>query len=91
MMDYAGLTEYIDLMISNQDVSSGKPDPEMYLKAMAHFNLQPEECLIIEDNDNGIKAAKASGGHLQVVRHVAEVNLENILNRIEEIEAGSST
>ena len=91
MMDYAGLTEYIDLMISNQDVSSGKPDPEMYLKAMVHFNLQPEECLIIEDNDNGIKAAKASGGHLQVVRHVAEVNLENILNRIEEIEAGSST
>jgi len=91
MMDYARLKDYIDFMISNQDVSNGKPDPEMYLKAMAYFNLQPEECLIIEDNDNGIKAAMASGGHLLKVRNVSEVNLENILNRIKRIEAGYST
>ena len=90
MMNYASLTEYLDLMVSNEDVSSGKPDPEMYLKAMAHFKLQPEECLIIEDNENGIKAAKASGGHLHVVRHTGEVNFENIHNRIKKIEAGSS-
>jgi len=90
MMDCAALAEYIDLMVSNEDVSSCKPDPEMYLKAMAHFDLQPEECLIIEDNENGIKAAKASGGSLLVVRDVAEVNFGNILNKIKEIEAGSS-
>jgi HAD superfamily hydrolase (TIGR01509 family) len=86
MMRKAGLESYLDIMISNEDVSNGKPDPEMYLKAMSHFNLEPNECLIVEDNENGIRAAKASGGHLLVVREVNDTNLRNILARISEIE-----
>jgi len=88
MMRCAALDKYLDLMLSNQDVSAGKPDPEMYLKAMSHFGLRPEECLIVEDNDHGIRAARDSGGHLLVVKSVDEVNLENILARIAEIESG---
>ena len=41
-------------MISTDDVNKTKPDPEMYLKAVEFFQLQPEECLILEDNENGI-------------------------------------
>lgn len=63
MMEKSGLTNYLDIIISNEDVSKGKPDPEMYVKAIQSFNLQPEECLIVEDNENGIKAALASGAH----------------------------
>lgn len=62
MMEKASLSHYIDLMISNEDVGQGKPSPEMYLLAMNSLNLSPEECLIVEDNENGIKAAKAAGG-----------------------------
>jgi beta-phosphoglucomutase len=87
MMQKAGLEKYLELMVSNEDVSKGKPDPEMYIKAMSFFQLQPNECLIVEDNENGIKAAQASGGHLLVVRDVAETNLDNIAERIREIEA----
>lgn len=87
MMQKAELEKYLELMVSNEDVSKGKPDPEMYIKAMSCFQLQPDECLIVEDNENGIKAAQASGGHLLVVRDVAETNLENITERIREIEA----
>lgn len=86
MMQKAGLDLYLDVMISNEDVSKGKPDPEMYLKAMSHFNLAPNECLIVEDNENGIRAAKASGGHLLVVREVDDTNLQNIHARIAEVE-----
>lgn len=86
MMERAGLDQYLDIMISNEDVSKGKPDPEMYLKAMSRLDLAPHECLIVEDNENGIKAAKASGGHLLVVKEVDEVNLQNIQARIAEIE-----
>lgn len=86
MMRKAGLEPYLDIMISNEDVSNGKPNPEMYLKAMAHFNLEPHECLIVEDNENGIRAAKASGGHLLVVKDVDDTNLENIQARIVEVE-----
>lgn len=86
MIERAELTEYLELMISNEDVVNSKPNPEMYIKAMAHFNLSPLECLIIEDNENGIKAAKAAGGYLLVVKDVSEVTLNNILNRIAEID-----
>lgn len=87
MMEKANLAPYLDYMVSNEDVSKSKPDPEMYVKAMNHFGLKPEECLIVEDNENGIKAARASGGHLLVVQDVSETNITNILGRIREIEA----
>ena len=87
MMDKSALTPYIDKIISNQDVTKGKPDPEMYLKAMAAFNLCPEECLILEDNDNGIRAARASGGNLLVIGEVSDTNYLNIRSKINSIEA----
>ena len=79
MMRKACLTEYLDLMLSNEDVSRGKPDPEIYAKAIAHFGLSPHECLIVEDNENGMQAAIASGANVMMVRDVDEVNLDNIL------------
>ena len=88
MMQRSALSCYLDFMMSNEDVSRGKPDPEMYVRSIEHFALKPTECLIIEDNENGIKAARASGGHLLVVRKVTEVNLNSILTRIREIESG---
>lgn len=88
MMDYAKLTDYLEFMLSNQDVKNAKPDPEIYLTAMSKMGLSPSECLVVEDNENGIKAAKASGAHLLVVKTVDEVNYDNIKNRILEIEKG---
>lgn len=82
MMEKANLTPYLDFMVSNQDVSKGKPDPEMYLAAMSKFGLLPTECLIVEDNENGIKAARASGAHLLVVKDVQETNLDNLMTAI---------
>ena len=85
MMRRSNLDSYLELQISNEDVKNGKPDPEMYIKAMNHFNLKPFECLILEDNENGIKAAKSSGGHLLVVKDIHDVNIENIYSKIDEI------
>jgi HAD superfamily hydrolase (TIGR01509 family) len=90
MMDYAKLTSYFDFMLSNQDVAKAKPDPEIYLKAMAKLRLEAEECLIVEDNENGIQAALAAGGHLLTVKDVDEVNYDNIKRRILEIENSSA-
>lgn len=87
MMQKAGIDLYLDELISNEDVSKGKPDPEMYLKAMCKLKLSPRECLIVEDNENGIRAAKASGAHLLVVKEVDDTNYENIMTRISEIES----
>ncbi|EKE03242.1 MAG: hypothetical protein ACD_20C00228G0008 [uncultured bacterium] len=86
MMEKSDLAQYLDFSLSNQDVTRSKPDPEIYLKAINKMNLNPDECLILEDNQNGIKAAIASGAHLLKIETVEDVNFENIQNRIKEIE-----
>ena len=86
MMNMSALDKYLDLKLSNEDVKESKPDPEIYIKAMEKLNLPAKECLIIEDNENGIKAAKSSGANLLVVRTVDEVNYNNIKTRILELE-----
>ena len=87
MMNMSALDKYLDLKLSNEDVKESKPDPEIYIKAMEKLNLSAKECLIIEDNENGIKAAKSSGANLLVVRTVDEVNYNNIKTRILELES----
>lgn len=88
MMEYAKLTDYFEFMLSNQDVKNAKPNPEIYLTAMSKMKLMPKDCLIVEDNENGIKAAEASGAHVLVVQTVDDVNYDNIKKRILEIEKG---
>ena len=87
MMEKSGLMEYLEFFLSNQDVNKGKPDPEMYNKAIQMLGLHPEECLIVEDNPNGLKAAYASGAHVLKVDRIEDVNYFNIKNRIKEIES----
>ena len=87
MMEKARLDQYLDVMLSNEDVTKAKPDPEIYSKAIEKLGISPRECLVVEDNDNGIKAATASGAHVLVVREVDEVNVNNIMNRIRKIES----
>ena len=75
---HAGLKPYLSLTLSNEDVKKPKPSPEIYLKAMQELNLKPEECLIVEDNENGIKAAKDSGAFVCEVSCPDDVHYQNI-------------
>lgn len=86
MMQKSNLISYFEFMLSNQDVTLGKPNPEIYQKSIQKFGLMPQECLVIEDNENGIKAAKEANAHLLIVKSVLEVNLDNILNHIQHLE-----
>ncbi len=88
MMEKADLDQYLDFKLSNQDVTKSKPDPEIYNVAIQRLGLKPEECLIAEDNQNGVKAALASGAHLFKVETVNDVTYNNIIARIKEIEGG---
>ncbi len=86
MMDRADLAKYLDVIVSNEDVKKAKPDPEMYLTAMDKLNMQPEECIVVEDNPNGILAGKNSGANVLEVATVYDVNYSNIFRKIEECE-----
>jgi len=82
MMSKAMLDEYLELIISNEDVKRAKPDPEMYLTAMDKLGMRPEECLVVEDHPNGIAAGRASGAFVLPVDTVYDVNYENIIRKI---------
>lgn len=86
MMEKTGLAPYLDIIVSNEDVVKPKPDPEIYLKTMSELGLKPKECVICEDNINGINAALASGGNLLKINDVMDVNYENISRYIKELE-----
>lgn len=87
IMRKADLMGYLDFFLSNQDVTHAKPDPEIYTKAIQMMGLDPRECLIVEDNPNGLLAAKRAGAHVMQVAETDEVNLDNILSHIAKAEA----
>lgn len=82
MMQLAELQQFLEFTISNQDVQKPKPDPEMYNMAIKRLGINPNECLIVEDNENGIKAARASGAHVLEVKDVNDVTWANISKKI---------
>lgn len=86
MIEKASLMQYVDFFISNQDVTHAKPHPEMYLKAIERSGFKPEQCLILEDNEKGIKAAEESGGYVMRIDAIEEVNYSNIKSCIQQIE-----
>lgn len=55
-----GIYDKFDLILTKDDVLYGKPNPEIYLKALAKLKLASNECLVLEDSVNGIKAAQAA-------------------------------
>ena len=67
----AGLPEP-SFLVTADDISRGKPDPEPYMRAAALLGLAPKDCIVIEDAPAGIRAGKAAGARvlaLQTTEH----------------------
>jgi beta-phosphoglucomutase len=78
MMSLSALDQYLDLKLSNEDVARPKPDPEIYIKAIKQLGIEPTEAVVVEDNDHGVEAARASGAHVLVVGSPDEVTYGRI-------------
>ncbi len=55
------LDDYFKFLLSGENVTQSKPHPEIYLQAAARLNIDPADCLVIEDSKNGTIAAKEAG------------------------------
>ncbi len=62
------LESLFDLILTREDVTKNKPDPEGYIRAMECFDAKPEECVIFEDSDVGIEAAQKTKATVFVVK-----------------------
>lgn len=87
MLERAELLPFLDFFLSNEDVDRPKPAPDMYRAAIARLGVDPAACVIVEDNPNGIAAAREAGAHVLCVSDVRDVNYANIRRFIDGLEA----
>jgi HAD superfamily hydrolase (TIGR01509 family) len=74
MLKKSGVYEYMDCIISNEDITHAKPHPEGYIKALVMLNCLPINAIIVEDSPKGIQAAGMTGAKVVVVANATEVN-----------------
>jgi len=56
-----GLEQYMEGYVDGNSIENGKPAPDIFLKAAAELGVKPENCLIIEDSENGVNGAHQAG------------------------------
>lgn len=61
ILERTGLRKYFQVVVSSQEAGKSKPEPDVFLLAAKRLGFNPEDCLVIEDSVNGIKAARAAG------------------------------
>jgi HAD superfamily hydrolase (TIGR01509 family) len=57
----AGLLRHFEFVLTSDQYRRAKPDPEPYLLGLERLRLAPERCLVVEDSERGLRAAKAAG------------------------------
>ena len=71
-----GLLGYFDQIVGGDMVERSKPEPDIFLEACRRLGTRPENCYVIEDSHNGIRAAYAAGMHPIMVPDLMEVTEE---------------
>ncbi len=56
-----GLEQSLDVVLAREDVENGKPAPDIYLLAAQKLAVEPQDCVVIEDSPNGVRAGVAAG------------------------------
>jgi HAD superfamily hydrolase (TIGR01509 family) len=61
------LQDAFDVCQTSDNIDKGKPDPEIYLKTCMRLNLNPSDCVVLEDSENGVVAGKDAGCYVIAV------------------------
>jgi HAD superfamily hydrolase (TIGR01509 family) len=90
VLDMFSLHEYFPVVVSGECTDKGKPHPAIYLHTAERLEIEPSECVAIEDSINGVKSAKAAGMYCIAVpdKRLSQMEFQNAdlivpsLNRI---------
>jgi len=61
ILERTGIRKYFQVVVSSQEAGKSKPEPDVFLLAARKLKVMPNDCLVVEDSKNGIKAAQAAG------------------------------
>lgn len=76
VVDYFQIGHCFQALVSGKDCKHPKPAPDVFLKTAGRLGVQPEKCLVIEDSDNGVTAAKEAGMNVIGFRNLDVSNQE---------------
>lgn len=88
MLQNSDVIDWLDLLITNEDVNKAKPDPEIYLRSSEMLGAHPSEVIVVEDNQYGIESAERAGCKVLSVSEVEQVRIglfDKILGEVPQI------
>jgi HAD superfamily hydrolase (TIGR01509 family) len=71
VLDLAGLADAFAATVSSEEVSRGKPAPDVYLEAARQLEVPPDKCAAVEDSTNGLRSAAAAGMYVIAIPNAA--------------------
>jgi len=81
-----GLGGYFDAVVSAEDVTVGKPDPQVFLTAAARLGVEPARCVVVEDAPAGTEAARRAGMRaVGVLTMHEQVEADLVVRTLEEL------
>ncbi|MCF7949806.1 MAG: HAD family phosphatase [Spirochaetia bacterium] len=91
-LEAADMAGFFDLLVSGEEVEHGKPAPDIFWLAAERGRLAPEECMVLEDSNNGAKAGVAAGMRTVMVPDIkpplpeVEASVYRVCNTLEEVQ-----
>jgi HAD superfamily hydrolase (TIGR01509 family) len=79
---HKGFCEYMDRVVTRDDVRRGKPHPEIYHECVKISGFKPEEILVVEDTLMGVQSATQAGCYSMQVDGPHDVTIKNILKNV---------
>jgi len=78
MLTFAGVEPFLDHLVTNEDVRNAKPSPDIYKLACQKLGVSPSRTLVIEDNHNGVTAAREAGCNVIKISEPKDLDLSLI-------------
>jgi HAD superfamily hydrolase (TIGR01509 family) len=86
MLRVTGQLEYMDIVITNEDVTRNKPHPDCYNLAIEKLKVDPSGVICVEDSEKGIQAANNSAAkHVLIVENCSNVSLHTVVTFLKEL------
>jgi HAD superfamily hydrolase (TIGR01509 family) len=85
VLELSGLARYFRVTVSSEEVSRGKPAPDVYLEAARRLGVTPERCAAVEDSENGIRSAKTAGMRVLAIPNPVYPPAEDALALADEV------
>ena len=86
ILEAMGVRDQVRVVVSSDDVSRGKPDPQVFSMACDRLGLPSRQCVVIEDAPSGVEAARAAGAHcVAVLMHHSRESLKRAHRVVEKL------